>query len=39
VVRNPGWLTPYIGCALVAAGLVTQFLFHLVGFITKRKMS
>ncbi|MGA2869387.1 MAG: cytochrome c biogenesis protein ResB [Verrucomicrobiota bacterium] len=39
VVHNPGWLTPYIGCALVAAGLVTQFLFHLVGFITKRKMS
>src|SRR5271170_7067635 len=37
VVRNPGWLTPYIGCALVAAGLVTQFMFHLVGFISKRK--
>jgi hypothetical protein len=37
VVRNPSWLTPYIGCALVAAGLVTQFMFHLVGFITKRR--
>jgi ResB-like family len=37
VVRNPAWLTPYLGCALVAAGLVTQFLFHLVGFISKRK--
>jgi hypothetical protein len=37
VVRNPSWLTPYIGCALVAAGLVTQFMFHLVGFIAKRK--
>ena len=37
VVHNPGWLTPYIGCALVAAGLVTQFMFHLVGFISKRK--
>jgi hypothetical protein len=37
VVRNPGWLTPYIGCALVAAGLVTQFMFHLVGFIAKRR--
>jgi hypothetical protein len=37
VVRNPSWLTPYIGCALVAAGLVTQFMFHLVGFISKRK--
>jgi ResB-like family len=38
VVRNPAWLTPYLGCALVATGLVTQFLFHLVGFISKRKM-
>jgi hypothetical protein len=37
VVRNPGWLTPYIGCALVGAGLVIQFMFHLVGFIAKRK--
>jgi hypothetical protein len=37
VVRNPGWLTPYVGCAMVAAGLVTQFMFHLVGFIFKRK--
>jgi hypothetical protein len=39
VVQNPGWLTPYIGCALVAAGLVTQFLFHLGAFIAKRKTS
>jgi hypothetical protein len=36
-VRNPAWLTPYLGCALVAAGLVTQFMFHLVGFISKQK--
>ena len=39
VVRNPGWLTPYIGCILVALGLVTQFLSHLVKFISKRKSS
>ncbi len=38
VVRNPSWLTPYIGCALVALGLITQFMFHLVGFLSKRKM-
>jgi hypothetical protein len=38
VVRNPGWLTPYVGCAMVALGLTTQFLFHLVGFLSKRKM-
>jgi hypothetical protein len=37
VVHNPGWLTPYVGCGLVAAGLVTQFLYHLIGFISKRK--
>jgi hypothetical protein len=37
VVRNPGWLTPYIGCAMVGVGLVIQFMFHLVGFISKRK--
>jgi hypothetical protein len=36
VVHNPSWLTPYVGCGLVAAGLVIQFMFHLVGFITKR---
>ena len=37
VVRNPGWLTPYIGCAMVGAGLVVQFMFHLVGFVTKQR--
>jgi len=37
VVRNPSWLTPYIGCALVALGLVVQFLYHLVGFVSKTK--
>jgi hypothetical protein len=37
IVHNPGWLTPYVGCAMVALGLLIQFSFHLVGFITKRK--
>ncbi len=37
VVRNPGWLTPYFACILVAAGLLVQFLMHLVGFATKRR--
>lgn len=37
VVRNPGWLTPYIGCTLVGVGLLIQFFYHLIGFITKRK--
>ena len=37
VVRNPSWLTPYVGCAMVGAGLVIQFLYHLAGFVSKRK--
>jgi hypothetical protein len=37
VVHNPGWLTPYFSCILVAAGLLVQFLTHLIGFITKRR--
>jgi hypothetical protein len=37
VVRNPGWLTPYVGCAMVGAGLLIQFLYHLVGFVSKSK--
>jgi hypothetical protein len=37
VVRNPSWLTPYIGCTMVAAGLLIQFLTHLVKFVSKKK--
>ena len=37
VVRNPSWLTPYVGCAMVGLGLVVQFMYHLVGFVSKRK--
>jgi hypothetical protein len=37
VVRNPGWLTPYIGCIMVGVGLIIQFLYHLIGFVSKRK--
>jgi hypothetical protein len=36
VVHNPSWLTPYIGCALVALGLVIQFMSHLTKFLSKR---
>ena len=36
VVHNPGWLTPYLGCALVGAGLVFQFLTHLIPFLKRR---
>lgn len=37
VVRNPSWLTPYFACALVAVGMIYQFLSHLIGFALKRK--
>jgi len=36
VVRNPGWLLPYISCLMMGAGLVIQFGIHLLGFIRKR---
>jgi hypothetical protein len=37
VVRNPGWLTPYVACSLVALGMLVQFLSHLIGFARKRR--
>ena len=37
VVRNPSWLVPYISCLMVSAGLVVQFMYHLVGFARKRR--
>ena len=37
VVDNPGWLTPYFACVLVAAGMIWQFMTHLIGFAAKRK--
>jgi hypothetical protein len=37
LVKNPGWLTPYVGCILVGSGMAFQFLLHLVGFVTKRR--
>jgi hypothetical protein len=35
-VHNPSWLTPYFSCVLVAAGLVIQFLSHLIPFLKRR---
>jgi hypothetical protein len=37
VVHNPSWLTPYFACVMVAAGLIFQFLTHLIGFAKKRR--
>lgn len=36
VVRNPSWLTPYVGCALVAGGLLVQFGIHLTQFVRRQ---
>ncbi|MGO9479357.1 MAG: cytochrome c biogenesis protein ResB, partial [Limisphaerales bacterium] len=36
VVHNPGWLTPYLACVLVATGLLIQFLSHLIPFLKRR---
>ena len=35
-VKNPGYLTPYLACALVGLGLAVQFMIHLVEFARKR---
>jgi hypothetical protein len=39
VVRNPGWLTPYVACVMVGTGLLIQFLSHLIGFAKKRRIA
>jgi ABC-type transport system involved in cytochrome c biogenesis permease subunit len=35
VVRNPGWLLPYISCIIVAAGMIVHFGIKLVQFLTQ----
>jgi hypothetical protein len=39
VVRNPGWLMPYVSCAMVALGMIIHFGLHLVGFLRLRMVS
>jgi hypothetical protein len=36
VVTNSGWMVPYLGCMIVAVGLLGQFMLHLVGFLQGR---
>ncbi|MCI0703554.1 MAG: cytochrome c biogenesis protein ResB, partial [Planctomycetia bacterium] len=36
VVRNPGWLLPYISCVVVTLGLLVHFGIYLVQFLTRR---
>jgi hypothetical protein len=37
VVRNPGWLLPYVACALVALGMSIHFGMHLTTFLSRRR--
>jgi len=36
VVRNPGWLLPYVACSMVILGLVIHFGQNLVGFLRRK---
>ena len=36
VVKNPGWLMPYLSCVLVSAGMLFHFGLHLVTFLRRR---
>lgn len=36
VVRNDGWMLPYLSCMIVGAGLSMHFGMHLIGFLRKR---
>ena len=36
VVRNPGWLAPYLACAVTALGMVMHFGLHLSRFFSKQ---
>jgi hypothetical protein len=37
VVHNPSFLAPYVACVIVAAGLLVQFGYHLIGFAKRRR--
>jgi hypothetical protein len=36
VVRNPGWLLPYVSCAMVGLGMLIHFGMHLVTFLRQQ---
>ena len=37
VVRNPGWLLPYVACTMVALGMLIHFGIGIFGFLTRTK--
>jgi hypothetical protein len=36
VVRNPGWVLPYVSCTLVALGMLVHFGLNLISFLRRR---
>ncbi len=39
VVRNDGWMLPYLACMIVGAGMTIHFGMHLIGFLRRRAMA
>lgn len=39
VVRNPGWLLPYVACTLGALGMMIHFGIHLTRFVNRRRVA
>ena len=39
VVRNDGWMLPYLACMIVGVGMTVQFGSHLLGFLRRRQRS
>jgi len=37
VVRNPGWLMPYISCSLITLGMLIHFVLHLSQFVGRTR--
>jgi hypothetical protein len=37
IVRNPGWLLPYVACTLGALGMLIHFGMHLTRFLNRRR--
>lgn len=38
-VYNPSFIAPYLACVIVGLGLLIQFTYHFVGFLTRRRKS
>jgi ResB-like family len=36
VVRNPGWVMPYLSCTLVTLGMIIHFGMYLINYLRRR---